>query len=206
MESATPESVYSELIRVDIITETDDGVGITDDYSERWRQLATRCKSTVDQGQSTSSAPVFADHERALQSYDLDLTDEEIKAAASALTRVIDSQPNSEEAEPLLPIDADDLDRFIQSGHSALVLVSKKECSPCERMRLNLEGLIIENSIPENVVVAELNEPDDPARLVKRYDIAGAPTLLFVRDGRIDMRHTGESHHKQIITDIDRVY
>jgi hypothetical protein len=62
------------------------------------------------------------------------------------------------------------------------------------------EGLI--DGWPDEVARLSLFGPDAVETLRERFDVTGAPTTLFVKDGAVDSRLLGSHHQEAIVSEL----
>ena len=142
---------------------------------------------------------------RTLQKFDIDFTTEEIVTVALSLLKTEDPSSTFSD-DPFLSLPGDELPGFLNTSGSAIVLVSKPGCEPCDRIKSKVEKLIEEETVPTELPLVEVSGPDHAEFLLEQYDVIGAPTLLLFKHGHVDMRLVGSKHTKQLRSDIERVY
>lgn len=98
--------------------------------------------------------------------------------------------------EPFLPVDGAHLDTFIRLHHRAIVYIWRDDCDPCEVMREEFDEMF--DQPPTNIALLAVFGPEIPENILETYDIAGAPTTLFVLNGEIDARLIGP-HYGEVI-------
>ncbi|MFQ5915171.1 MAG: thioredoxin family protein [Nitrospinota bacterium] len=75
-------------------------------------------------------------------------------------------------------------------GASGLTLVDfwRERCAPCVRLDRMLDGFAAD--FGGQIQVVKVDAEKNPA-VAEKYDVKGAPTLLFFKDGEIVERMTG---------------
>ena len=89
----------------------------------------------------------------------------------------------------------------MQLTRRAVVYVWQEDCEPCDLVRQTLEDLL---DAPEDIALFAVYGPDWAELLYEEFDVAGAPTTLFVLDGEVDSRlngpHYPESYEGELET------
>lgn len=87
------------------------------------------------------------------------------------------------DAKPTRLADGDELDAFVADNDLALVEFYTKGCSMCQAMEP-----VLGNVARATDVAVGLVNPGDDVRLVERFEIRSAPTLVLFRDGEVIAR------------------
>ncbi|KAB1190447.1 hypothetical protein GJR96_15830 [Haloferax sp. MBLA0076] len=103
-----------------------------------------------------------------------------------------DPAPDSGAPELFLPVHADQLAFYLSSVRKAVVYVWRDDCPPCETVRSDLDTLVTDPIA--SVGLFAVYGPGDPETLADQYDVRGGPTLLFVVDGKVDIRLQGAQY------------
>jgi hypothetical protein len=141
----------------------------------------------------------------ALRTFDVGFTEEELVTVAIALVRTQDPAAGASNGS-FFRLRGDELPGFLETSGAAIVLVSKPDCEPCDRIRTKVETLVDDGTIPADLPLVEVSGPEHPQFLREEYDVVGAPTLLLCKHGRVDLRLVGSKHIKQIRSDVERTY
>lgn len=101
------------------------------------------------------------------------------------------SRPPDEGApEAFLPVHGDRLPALVRLQRAAVVYVWREDCDPCDLVREDLEE-IFDDRPPEDLMLYAVYGPEWAEELHDAFDVGGAPTTLFVRDGEVDARLLG---------------
>ncbi len=73
-------------------------------------------------------------------------------------------------------------------------------CEPCETMI----PIFTKVSELENVVVAKINVMDFQ-ELIEKYDLKGAPTILFLLNKEVKYKHLGTLTYEEIINNLNKL-
>jgi len=154
------------------------------------------------------SKPAVAGYVNSLQDFgvDVELGERELVIAGLALARVDEDLSGGSSEDPFLTLDGKELVDFLEGNAYGLVLVVKQDCDPCETIREKLSTLLHGDIIPETLPLIEISGPENRDLLMEEYDVVGAPTLLFCKGGRVEMRLVGDKHINQLKSDISKVY
>jgi thiol-disulfide isomerase/thioredoxin len=93
------------------------------------------------------------------------------------------------------------LDLLILRAERAIVYVWRRDCDPCDAMRVAFDELFTEP--PADIALFAVYGPDAAASLEREWDVAAGPTTLFVRDGGVDSRLVGAKPRSTIEREID---
>lgn len=78
---------------------------------------------------------------------------------------------------------------YIDLLSKAIVYVWQEDCEPCDDAEQALEK--ISTDIPQDIIPFAVHGPSWADELNEAYDVFGAPTVVFVRNGRVDSRLVG---------------
>lgn len=92
---------------------------------------------------------------------------------------------------PFLPVRGERLSTLLQLTAVAVVYVWQDDCEPCQLVRETFEDEI---DIPTDVAPLAVYGPSWAELLYEEFDVAGAPTTLFVLNGEVDSRLNGPHH------------
>jgi hypothetical protein len=139
----------------------------------------------------------------AVEEYNLGLTEDELVAAGISLMELAWGSPDD---DWMVTAGGEEFARLVESGENVLALISKDGCDSCESVQSKLETLYEVSSLPSGLIVVAVPGPDHRYLLHEEFDVVGAPTLLFCKDSRVEMRLTGDVHIEQIENDVERIY
>jgi len=206
--------VIEHLEQRGVLQESDGSLQLTNEFEERFAMHIANSETT---GENELKSFVNLDEKsrwfkqsvsgylEGLRNFDLDLSEEELVTIALSLVQA--EEPSSDWSnQSFFPLSGDELPSFVATSGSALVLVYKPECEPCDHIRSKIETLLEEEIIPMNLPIIEVSGPDYSHFLHDEYDVVGAPTLLFFKESRVELRLAGDKHIDQIRSDIKRVY
>jgi thiol-disulfide isomerase/thioredoxin len=100
-----------------------------------------------------------------------------------------------------IPVSGEALPPLLTMYDRAIVYVWRHDCDPCDLVREDLEVLCTPS--PEDVVLLAVDGPDSAEFLQKEYEVAGGPTVLFVKNGRVDARLLGAHSREALESFID---
>ncbi len=110
--------------------------------------------------------------------------------------------PRAEGApDPFLPVRGEQLPTLLQLTPRAVVYVWQEDCEPCDIVRETFEDQL---DFPDEMALFAVYGPGWAELLYEEFDVAGAPTTLFVLGGEVDSRlngpHYPESYEGEIET------
>lgn len=101
------------------------------------------------------------------------------------------------------------VEKINQANFEAKVLASRipvvvdfyaEWCNPCRLMAPNLEELALENM--DRIVFYKVDTDENP-NLIKKYKIMGIPSLLFFKNGKLELFENGQKSKTKIQNLID---
>ncbi|KAB1197828.1 MULTISPECIES: thioredoxin family protein [Haloferax] len=95
------------------------------------------------------------------------------------------------------PVDADLLPIILGAFDRIVVYVWREDCPPCELMQEDLGRIAADR---EGVALFSIYGPEWKDKLEDQLGVVGAPTTLFVADGKVDSRLHG-AHYPEVITE-----
>lgn len=98
--------------------------------------------------------------------------------------------PDEGAPEAFLPVHGDRLPALVRLQRAAIVYVWREDCDPCDLVRGDFDELF-DDRPPEDLMLYAVYGPDWAEELYEAFDVAGAPTTLFVKDGEVDARFLG---------------
>lgn len=111
--------------------------------------------------------------------------------------------PDDGAPEAFLPVHGDRLPALVRLQRAAIVYAWREDCDPCDLVREDFDE-IFEETPPEDVMLYAVYGPAWAADLLEAFDVGGAPTTLFVRDGAVDSRFLG-AHTKSALENEIRI-
>jgi thiol-disulfide isomerase/thioredoxin len=100
------------------------------------------------------------------------------------------SPPDEGAPAAFLPVHGDRLPALVRLQRAAVVYVWREDCDPCDLVREDFDELF-DDRPPEDLMLYAVYGPDWVEELYEAFDVAGAPTTLFVKDGKVDARFLG---------------
>lgn len=206
MQPTASVAILQRLVEADVLETSGDNVVLTEAFQSACEEQTVPVEGDGPVVHSEGAEAAESDTERveryeaALGTFGVDLDDEERAVAAESLATI------GEMSGETVTVQGEDLDALFESARNVLVLVYKEGCDPCERVRSKLTTLDADGLIPGDVVIAEVLGTECQRLLWEEYDVMGAPTVLFAREGHIEMRLTGDVHTEQLRSDIQRLY
>lgn len=197
MQQSPSEALLGTLLTSGVLEETDGSIGLTEEFRSQYEKQEPERVGTDFEGDSERRVAGYA---RALRAIGVPLDEPEIDAAARSLASL------ARDDGPFVRVPGERLPEFLETHRRALVLVTKAGCTPCEKVRAKLDELVAAGTVPDDVVLVDVPGAEAQRLLWEEFDVVGAPTLLFYRRGRIEMRLTGNPHTEQLRSDVQRVY
>lgn len=102
------------------------------------------------------------------------------------------------------PVHVDHLVSLRDSLRKALIYIWREDCDPCDTMKGYLESEFGDRT--DDVVLLSAYGPEDRQQLHDEYDVGGAPTLLFVRNGSVDARLLGAHPPSVLMTEFEKSF
>ena len=93
---------------------------------------------------------------------------------------ISDLAPESPIPDAVIELDDDSYGEFLAEHDRAAITVWKLFCSPCDRMKDELDGTLA--SFPDGVAVAGIDGEDAPS-FRREFEVEAAPSVLFFEDG-----------------------
>jgi thiol-disulfide isomerase/thioredoxin len=180
------DEILRALQDVGTIRIDDNDVGLTSSFEREIDDL-------TDANPGRSSALLI--RERLLEDLDIPTLDPVVVAMLDNLYRGF--PPDHSAPATFFPVHVDHLVALRDSLQKALIYIWRENCDPCETMKGHLESEF--GNQADDVVLLSAYGPEDPEQLHEEYDIRGAPTLLFVRNGNVDARLLG-AHPPSVLT------
>jgi len=196
-------AILERLVEAAVVEEAGDRVVLTEEFQAEYERQTTtgdRGVRSAHTSENGGDAATVGSYEAALDAFEVDLDADERAAAAESLADI------AETSSEIVTVEGEDLAALLERTRYVLVLVYKDGCEPCQRVRAKLDRLDEAGTIPDDVVIARVLGTECQRLLWDEYDVVGAPTLLFAREGGIEMRLTGNVHVEQLRSDIRRLY
>ncbi|WP_137287674.1 thioredoxin family protein [Halorussus salinisoli] len=142
---------------------------------------------------NTDAGSVYA----ALTEFVPEISDDERLRVTLLLDGLVGETPETAGVpDPFLPIPGEALPSLLATYERAIVYVWRNDCAPCELVREDLEMHCATQ--PEGVILLAVYGPASAELLQEEYDVAGGPTVLFVKNGRVDARLLG-AHSRETL-------
>lgn len=123
-------------------------------------------------------------------------------AVAAVLDRFSDPSPPTDGSPvPFLPIHGERLPFIVGCYGAVVVYAWREDCPPCDIMKATFEAVF--DPAPDDLLLVSVYGPDCPRLLDERFDVVGAPTTLFVRDGAVDSRFVGARDRNAVEREIE---
>lgn len=100
------------------------------------------------------------------------------------------SPPDEGAPSAFLSVHGDRLPALVRLQRAAVVYVWREDCDPCDLVRGDFDELF-EDRPPADLMLYAVYGPDWAEELYEAFEVAGAPTTLFVKDGEVDARFLG---------------
>jgi thioredoxin 1 len=76
-------------------------------------------------------------------------------------------------------------------------------CGPCKTLGPIIED--VSGNFAEKVVFGKLNIDESPA-IAAKFGITSVPTLLFIKNGKVEAQHTGLLAKKPLLEKINKIF
>jgi thioredoxin 1 len=93
------------------------------------------------------------------------------------------------------------IDRVLQAGLPVLLAFWGKDCEPCEQLNPALDSIAAAQA--GKALVAKVDANANP-ELAQRFNVTALPSLIMVRDGRVQARATGAAPESSVRTWVER--
>lgn len=103
-----------------------------------------------------------------------------------------------------LPVHGDLLPLIEAAYSPAIVYVFRHDCPPCDLVREDFEELF-DPEPPEDLSLFSVFGPDAVDILREDYDVSGGPAVLFLANGRVDVRLYGAQDPMVLSTEVDKI-
>jgi len=165
--------------------------------TERFREFLP-ARAPVPDGIGGLDPTVLAEYCAAME-----LVDDEREGIAvmAILDQFRDPPPVDGSPSAFLPVRGDRLPFLLAGYEAGIVYVWREDCPPCDVMKEDFEDVF--ESQPDDLLLVSVYGPECPVLLDERFDVVGAPTVLFVRDGRVDSRMVGARERTAIESEIE---
>jgi thiol-disulfide isomerase/thioredoxin len=101
--------------------------------------------------------------------------------------------------DPFVPVPATYLPHVTRIYSPSLVYVWLDDCAPCETVKADLESIFEE---PRELMAFAVYGPDYREFLAETYDVTAGPVLLFMLDGRVDLRLHGAQPERTVRSEL----
>jgi len=109
--------------------------------------------------------------------------------------------PTEGTPEAFLPVSGEKLQSCLKLFSPAIVYVWREDCDPCDLVRDDFDRLLSESL--SDIALFSVYGPDNAVLLSELYDVEGGPTVLFVRNGEVDVRLVGAHSTATLENEID---
>jgi len=132
------------------------------------------------------------------------LSHEDLLQLLSILDLARSSRPPSEGVpDAFVPVRGDRMISLVRLHPAAIVYVWRHDCEPCKVVKQDFDMLL--STAPENVALYAVYGPDWAVDLDEAFDIVGAPTVLLVLEGDVDLRLQGSTPRSTLNTEIGKI-
>lgn len=208
------------LVTSKVLTQDGDGVQFADPFLERADSIRldldsdrstirSRLEAVIENGELVNTFLDVADHDLipvaaylALRER-LDVPEANGVQLLAALDQFLRGPPEVSGApDPFLPVRGDLLPPLITVAQRGIVYFWRHDCDPCDLVRGDFETYF--ETTPPDMTLLAVYGPNwvDESR---EYEVGMAPTILFLRDGRIDARLVGAFPPKALENEIEKV-
>lgn len=220
-----PERTVDQLIESGVFRTNEDGSDL--ELTESFRETLEKTREELDSKDdpavvrkvrtATSNgqrgerfARTFADEVGILAEYCTlgsflpALSHEDLLQLLSILDLARSGRPPSEGVpEAFVPVRGDRMISLVSLYPAAIVYVWRHDCEPCEVVKQDFDALL--PTAPENVALYAVYGPDWAVDLDEAFDVVGAPTVLFVLEGDVDLRLQGSNPRSTLDTEIEKI-
>lgn len=209
------DGVVDRLKRDGVLEETDAGLSVPEHVTERFDRHRDALRD-VDEEVTVSRLTRRLDPERTRDAFELfdgctelqalylavdDATEgfspEQRAYVTLILDQILEPAPRLDGVpSAFVPVRESRLPPYLGVRRRALVYAWREDCEPCEVVRSELDAVFADQ--PPDIALLSVYGPDCAEFLSERFDVAGAPTLLFVLDGAVDARLQGV-HHRMVL-------
>jgi hypothetical protein len=218
--SIDEDTILERLVSGDVLTRDGSGFALSDAYLESTDRVRSRLEADSETARSYLEENIENDElvgasmdvcERdstpvagflALQTH-LDVPESNCVQLTPVLDQFLRGMPESEGApDPFVPIRGDLLHLLIPILQRGVVYLWRYECEPCDLVKGDFEEYF--ETPPPDMALLSVYGPnwiDD----IGAYEVGGAPTILFLRDGRIDARLVGAFPPKALVKEIEKI-
>lgn len=209
-----PETLIDQLIDAKVIVETDSELlELSEEFlrSRKEEHGAETRKHEPETGARSELSVLGSelDSSRTHSTYQTlktqtELNHTELVRATVAINHLEQPAPRSEGApDAFLPVHSNQLPAYVNLRHLAIVYVWKDECEPCDLMKNDLNELFKE--APRDIALFAVHGPNGAELLHDRYEVVGAPSVLFMIDGRVDARLTGAQFPNVLENEVEKL-
>lgn len=207
------DAILDELVERGVLTQTRDGhFQLTPDFRETIRE----CEAEIRAGDGVDLEGVLVEEIRdsptLLATYSalaeaLDLERFTVHDRVQLLTSIVhfdrDSTPTAGAPDAFLSVRGDQLPVLLRLYERAIVYAWREECDPCDAMRETFDSLF--DALPADIMLFSVYGPEWAETLDEEYNVVGAPTTLFVVDGRVDARLLGAHERAKVEREVQKL-
>lgn len=121
----------------------------------------------------------------------------------TAIARFRNDSPTDGAPKAFVSARGNHLPGLLSLYERAVVYLWREECDPCDAMRSVFDNVF--SRVPRDIMPIGVYGPDSPVLLEERYDVVGAPTTLFVLDGRVDARLQGAHEQYKVEAEVQKL-
>ncbi|MEF8881810.1 MAG: thioredoxin family protein [Halapricum sp.] len=193
-------ALLDDLITNGVVTEDADGNLIV---NAEFKEYRSEHVEQIDRKEASEIERLAAEHgfsadvsagvlasALAIRDFGLDLDDEDVGRAATALNRFTDSTPTDGVPDGFIPIAGDEIDDFIDAHSGSVLYFWRENCDPCDFVRDHLETLSEDGKLADYGTGAVYG-PEHSRLIYEEYDVYTAPTVLFCEQGSVHSRLIG---------------
>jgi thiol-disulfide isomerase/thioredoxin len=152
----------------------------------------------------TVTRPLIASS-MALDTLGVELPAVEQLMVAILLDQFTESHPTGGIPNGFTPVSGRNIEPFTSLLPAAVIYCWREDCPPCDTVRDNFETLLEKDAIPNHVGLGAVYGPDFAELLLEDFEVSGAPTVLFFKDGRVDSRYVGPRSVDQLQVEITTI-
>lgn len=217
---ARAQTVVESLCQAGILEATDTGIRFTADYPAKLDEYRTEVE-TLDDAElvdriteatgseeeaetllRTATDEIVAEYLSLSEVEGLSHTDR-LRALASFDSLRGSPLPTDGVPDPFVPVRGDRVRVLADLYELTLIYVWMDDCPPCEIMRSELERTF--ETPPDDIAMFAVYGPDWKEELHDEYKVDGAPTLLYLIRGNVDVRLRGAYYPETILKEVEKI-
>lgn len=209
-----------QLLTSDVLTQDSGELSLSDSFSDSINRICedldgdtstvrSRLEEDIEREELVDASLKVCRHDRipiagflALRER-LDITETNCIQLIPVLDQLLRGMPESSGApDSFIPIHGDLLHLIIPVLQRGIVYAWRYDCDPCDLVKEDFEGYF--DTIPSDMTLLAVYGPNWINDL-REYDVGVAPTILFLRDGRVDTRLVGAFPPKALQKEIEKL-